>query len=75
MKLNYFLDTDTLYIDLADRPSVESEVVNDKLIIDLDAEGQPVGITLEHYSQVVTSQSIEIFLHTNLSVTPGVAHQ
>ncbi len=74
MKLNYFPDTDTLYIDLADRPSVESEVVNDNLIIDLDAEGRPVGITLEHYSQVVTSRAIEISLPTNLSVTPRVAH-
>ena len=60
MKLNYFPDTDTLYIDLADRPSVESEVVNENLVIDLDEQGRPVGITLEHYSQAVTSQSIEI---------------
>lgn len=75
MKLNYFPDTDTLYIDLADRPSVDSEVVNDNLVIDLDAEGRPVGITLEHYSQVVTSQSIEISLPTNLSATSSVAHQ
>ena len=74
MKLNYFPDTDTLYIDLADRPSVDSVVVNDNLVIDLDAEGRPVGITIEHYSQAVTSQSIEISLPANLSVTPGAAH-
>jgi uncharacterized protein YuzE len=42
MKLTYFPDTDTLYIDLADRPSTESEVLNENLIIDLDNEGRPV---------------------------------
>jgi uncharacterized protein YuzE len=70
MKLNYFPDTDTLYIDLADRPSTESEVINDNLVIDLDEQGRPVGITLEHYSQSVTSQAIEIALspHTSAPV-------
>jgi uncharacterized protein YuzE len=67
MKLNYFPDTDTLYIDLADRPSTESEVINDNLVIDLDEQGRPVGITLEHYSQSVTSQAIEIALSPNAS--------
>lgn len=62
MKLTYFPDTDTLYIDLADRPSTESEVVNDNLIIDLDSESRPVGITVEHYSQTVTTQAIEVNL-------------
>jgi uncharacterized protein YuzE len=33
MKIQYFPDTDTLYIDLADRPSVESEVIHENLII------------------------------------------
>ena len=60
MKLKYFSDTDTLYIDLADRTSVESEAINDNFIIDLDAEGQPVGITIEHYSQTASSKAIEI---------------
>ncbi|MEO0538442.1 MAG: DUF2283 domain-containing protein [Cyanobacteria bacterium P01_A01_bin.123] len=32
MKLTYFPDTDTLYIDLADRPSMASEVANDKAL-------------------------------------------
>jgi uncharacterized protein YuzE len=70
VRLTYFPDTDTLYIDLADRPSVESEVVNDNLIIDLDNQGRPVGITLEHYSKAVSSQAIEINLPTNLPVLP-----
>lgn len=66
MKLTYFPDTDTLYIDLADRPSVESEVLNDTLIIDLDDAGRPVGITVEHYSQTVTTPTIEVSLPKEL---------
>ncbi len=62
MKITYFSDTDTLYIDLADRPSVESEVINDNLIIDLDDVGRPVGITVENYSQTVTTPTIEVSL-------------
>jgi len=62
VKLTYFPDTDTLYIDLADRPSIESEVINDNLIVDLDVAGQPVGITIEHYTQTVSSKAIEIAL-------------
>jgi len=66
MKLMYFSDTDTLYIDLANRPSVESEVINDNLIIDRDAAGQTVGITIEHYSQTATSKVIEMLVPQDL---------
>ena len=62
VKLSYFPYTDTLYIDISDRPSIESEVINENLIIDLDINGQPVGITLEHYSQAASSQAIEVDL-------------
>lgn len=72
MKLTYFPDTDTLYIDLADRPSTESEVLNENLIIDFDDEGRPVGITVEHYSQTVTTPAIEVSLPGELLPTPAV---
>jgi uncharacterized protein YuzE len=62
MKIQYFPDTDTLYIDLADRPGIESEVINESLIVDLDEAGKPVGITIEHYSQTADSTTIETLL-------------
>jgi uncharacterized protein YuzE len=62
MKIQYFPDTDTLYIHLADRPSIESEAINENLIVDLDGEGKPVGITIEHYSQTADSTAIETVL-------------
>lgn len=62
MKINYFPDTDTLYIDLAARPSAKSEVINENLIVELDDQGKPVGITIEHYSATVDSTAVETIL-------------
>ena len=62
MKIQYFPDTDTLHIDLADRPSTESEVISESLMVDLDKDGKPVGITIEHYSQTADSTAIETIL-------------
>ena len=39
MKLNYFPDTDSLYIDLSHRPSVESQEVSEGVVLDYDGEG------------------------------------
>ncbi len=39
MKINYFPETDSLYIDLSQRPSVESREVSAGVVLDYDAEG------------------------------------
>jgi uncharacterized protein YuzE len=62
MKLNYYPETDSLYIDLASRPSVESQEVSAGVVLDYDADGNLVGIDIDHASrklnlrEVVTSQ-------------------
>jgi uncharacterized protein YuzE len=53
MKLDYFAETDSLYIDLADRPSVASQEVSDGVVLDFDASGAVVGIDIEHASRRV----------------------
>ncbi len=58
MKFNYFSDTDTLYIDLADRPSVESDEVSPDIVLDLDADNNIVGIEIEHASQKVDLENL-----------------
>jgi len=62
MKIRYFSDTDTLYIALAERDSSSSEAISDNLIVDFDDQGRPVGVTVEHYSQIGYSSSIENML-------------
>jgi uncharacterized protein YuzE len=44
VRIEYFPDTDSLYIDLAERAGVDAQEVGDGIVIDLDADGQPVGI-------------------------------
>ncbi|OHB81827.1 MAG: hypothetical protein A2Z38_02690 [Planctomycetes bacterium RBG_19FT_COMBO_48_8] len=48
MKLNYYPETDSLYIDLAERSSVESKEVSEGVVLDYDAEGNLVGIDIDN---------------------------
>ncbi|MBI1737642.1 MAG: DUF2283 domain-containing protein [Acidobacteria bacterium] len=59
MKLHYDRETDSLYIDLNARPSVDSREIQDGLVIDLDAHGQIVGIDIQHASQVLDLETLE----------------
>ena len=52
MKLHYDAETDSLYIDLVDRPSVDSREVAPGIVIDLDEDGNSVGIDLDHASRI-----------------------
>ena len=59
MKLHYYPDTDSLYIDLNARPSADSREVADGIVIDLDADGNIVGIDIEHASQKLDLSTLE----------------
>jgi len=60
MKISYDKATDSLYIHLADRPSVESDEVNDGVVLDYDANGALVGIDLQHASQRMDINSLSV---------------
>jgi uncharacterized protein YuzE len=47
MKLHYYPETDSLYIELRDRPGADVREVGDGIIVDVDAEGNPVGIDID----------------------------
>ena len=49
MKLNYYLDTDSLYIDLSENPSAESREISDGVVLDFDAAAL-VGIDIDNAS-------------------------
>ena len=51
MKISYDKATDSLYIHLADRASVDSDEVKDGVVLDYDANGALVGIDVQHASQ------------------------
>ena len=53
MKLNYYPDTDSLYIDLAEQPSAESKEISEGVVLDYDGEGRLVGIDIDNASTKV----------------------
>ena len=53
MKLNYHPETDSLYIDLSERTSVESREISEGVVLDYDAKGNLVGIDIDNASKKV----------------------
>jgi uncharacterized protein YuzE len=53
MKLNYYAETDSLYIDLSEKPSTDSRAVSEGIVLDYDAEGNLVGIDIDNASAKV----------------------
>ena len=51
MKLKYFKDTDTLYIEFRDSDIAESKDLDENTIMDLDGAGNVCAITFEHASK------------------------
>jgi uncharacterized protein YuzE len=48
MKLSYYPETDSLYIDLSEKTSVESKEISEGVVLDYDAEGKLVGIDIDN---------------------------
>ena len=48
MKIRYFAETDTLYVELNDNPVAETREVNEDTLLDFDVNGNLVAISLEH---------------------------
>lgn len=60
MKLNYYVETDSLYIDLMEKPSVESREVSEGVVLDYDAEGNLVGIDIDNASKKVQLKELSL---------------
>jgi len=59
MKFHYYPETDSLYIDLSERPSVDSREAAPGVVLDFDASGRLVGIDIDHASQIVNLSRLE----------------
>lgn len=53
MKLNYYPETDSLYIDLSEQPSAESREISEGVVLDYDSRGNLVGIDIDNASAKV----------------------
>ena len=59
MKFQYYQDTDSLYIELSDKVSADSDEVAPGVVLDFDAEGHVVGIDIDHASKIVDLSKLE----------------
>lgn len=65
MKLNYYPDTDSLYIDLSERTSTESREISEGVALDYDENGKLVGIDIDNAKNKIALEK------TILSKLPG----
>lgn len=59
MKLHYYPETDSLYIELNARPGADAREIAEGLVIDFDADGNAVGIDIQHASQTLDLDTLE----------------
>jgi uncharacterized protein YuzE len=69
VKVDYYPDTDSLYIDFSSRPSVESQEVSPGVVLDYDAEGTLVGIDIDHASRKLDLREV-VTNHVPVVATP-----
>lgn len=50
MKVSYFQDTDTLYIEFMHSGVAETRDLDENTLLDLDEKGKVVALTMEHAS-------------------------
>ena len=60
MKISYYPETDSLYIDLSEQPSAESREISEGVVLDYDAEGRLVGIDIDNASKKVELRKLTL---------------
>ena len=58
MKINYYKDTDSLYISLFSKPGADSVEVSEGIVLDYDADGNLVGIDIDNASTKVDLREV-----------------
>jgi len=60
MKLTYYPDTDSLYIDLSSKASEGSKEIAIGIVLDHDADGNVVGIDIDNASRKIDLQQVTL---------------
>ncbi len=60
MNLNYDRENDSLYIDLSEKPAVDSKEVAPGVVLDFGQDGSLVGIDIDHASRVVDLARLDV---------------
>jgi uncharacterized protein YuzE len=59
MKLHYYPETDSLYIELKSAPGAETREIVEGLVVDFDAKGDVVGLDIDHASHKLDLSKVE----------------
>jgi uncharacterized protein YuzE len=59
MKLHYYPETDSLYIEFSAKESIDSREISEGLVVDFDAQGRVVGLDIQHASETMDLQTLE----------------
>ena len=59
MKLHYYPETDSLYVEFKPTPGAETREITDGLNVDLDANGEVVGFDIDHASKHLDLATLE----------------
>ena len=60
MRFRYYRETDSLYIDLAEKASSDSREVAPGVVLDFDESGCLVGIDIDHASEIVDLSRLDV---------------
>ena len=60
MKVKYFKDTDTLYIEFSAQNITETKDLDENTVLDLDQSGNICAITFEHASERTDVQQVTL---------------
>ena len=60
MKLLYCPETDSLYIDLSEKPSIDTQKIAEGVVVDFDEDGNIVGIGIDNASKKIALKSLTI---------------
>ncbi|MCA1786404.1 MAG: DUF2283 domain-containing protein [Desulfotignum sp.] len=60
MKLNYYPETDSLYIDLSSKSGKESVEISEGIVLDYDEDGHITGIDIDNASHKIDLHEITL---------------
>jgi len=60
MKIDYDKESDSLYLQLSERPGLDAEEIEPGIVFDFDRDGTVVGIDIEHASRFVDVRTFEV---------------
>jgi uncharacterized protein YuzE len=59
VKLHYYPETDSLYVEFQQRPSVDTREIAPDVRLDVDEQGRPVGLDIDHASTILDLETLE----------------